>query len=515
MFCRSSVGDLHPGVTCDGCDNSAIFGFRYKCMACPDYDLCGTCESKGVHPGHNMMRMATPTTVWPSHLFKKLNKAHERIHRRAQADAHRQAHQDHHQTHMHEAYKHAAEGAKAAEAAMEAAAGARPPMSDPWNPEFSHGGWAQGMRRGCGPRGQRGQNRMWNSMMKGWMGEAQNGTGVGNAACNSEIRAKAAETRAKQSTSQNQESAGATAEEATSNSGMPQQSPSFEDFLKTLSGNDYLKDIGNMVASALDPLGVDVQVDIEQNGRTVPITKPTTKQPTSTGASAMSDQEVAVEAKEPEVAGKKEMETPREESSEPSSSGDEEDEWTLLKHDDGKAKEAEKPKVVNIPVHLERGASANPSSITITEEQRGEKSKSEPEVLPAAAPTVTQDEVKRVEVPIQVSNQPAMILFASPEGVLYPELPKEDSAPVGQQAQGNGESSVCVTTSTNSTASTPSQVVMAEHPNPKIKVALQAMLNMGFSNEGGWLTQLLEAKDGDIGKTLDVLQPVRGSGVRN
>merc|ERR1719410_2674396 len=47
-----------------------------------------------------------------------------------------------------------------------------------------------------------------------------------------------------------------------------------------------------------------------------------------------------------------------------------------------------------------------------------------------------------------------------------------------------------------------------DHSDGKVQVAVQAMMKMGFSNEGGWLTRLLETQNADIGKTLDILQPV-------
>merc|ERR1712130_685321 len=39
--------------------------------------------------------------------------------------------------------------------------------------------------------------------------------------------------------------------------------------------------------------------------------------------------------------------------------------------------------------------------------------------------------------------------------------------------------------------------------SPKIKVALQAMENMGFNNDNNWLSDLLMKYDGDIGKVLE------------
>jgi len=45
--------------------------------------------------------------------------------------------------------------------------------------------------------------------------------------------------------------------------------------------------------------------------------------------------------------------------------------------------------------------------------------------------------------------------------------------------------------------------------NPKVQIAVQAMENMGFNNQGGWLTDLLERNDGNIGKVLDLLAPAK------
>ncbi|XP_005995405.1 sequestosome-1 [Latimeria chalumnae] len=50
---------LHPNVICDGCDGP-VTGTRFKCVVCPNYDLCGGCKEKAVHKEHEMIAIPTP-----------------------------------------------------------------------------------------------------------------------------------------------------------------------------------------------------------------------------------------------------------------------------------------------------------------------------------------------------------------------------------------------------------------------------------------------------------------------
>ncbi|KAK4191792.1 hypothetical protein QBC35DRAFT_277712 [Podospora australis] len=40
---------VHRGCQCNGCGLVPIRGIRYRCANCPDFDLCETCESQGLH----------------------------------------------------------------------------------------------------------------------------------------------------------------------------------------------------------------------------------------------------------------------------------------------------------------------------------------------------------------------------------------------------------------------------------------------------------------------------------
>ena len=73
----SEPGVRHPRVICDGCEKG-VFGFRYKCVQCADYDLCMDCEARALHPEHCMLRIPVPM-LWKSQYTRRLARQINRI----------------------------------------------------------------------------------------------------------------------------------------------------------------------------------------------------------------------------------------------------------------------------------------------------------------------------------------------------------------------------------------------------------------------------------------------------
>jgi len=57
---------VHKTVICDGCEMNPLKGDRFKCVTCPNYDLCSYCNATGMHSHHTMIKIKEP-------LDKKLN----------------------------------------------------------------------------------------------------------------------------------------------------------------------------------------------------------------------------------------------------------------------------------------------------------------------------------------------------------------------------------------------------------------------------------------------------------
>jgi len=412
----SSENQIHPGVTCDSCEKQPIEGYRYKCVVCDDYDLCGSCEAAGRHPGHNMMRIANPEMVFPQRLFKRIHKMQERAeksrsrHGREQADP----------------------------AAGQSGTGAVPP------PPFGFPGRGRGMFRGRGMHGFGGMRGMggmrgcsgvgawagpaFDAMMRGWMGEQpmrnQQNQQESNNSTNHTSEHQQAHEAAFEAAQEAHEQAHNAANEAAAAAAAAQEAhnAAFQEF-STMTGNaDYLKNVGSFVAAALDPLGIDVQVDIETPEGVRDTVKSSTRTASSSSSSSSSSTTSSVVEQE--------------------ETGDKKDLVEKVKEP-----ETAKPKPESKP-------QSDDEEWTVVEDKK--------------------DDQNTVEIPIKIIQE-------EKKEQIYPSLPEEATA-------------------TPTTSS---------HPDPKIQVALQAMMNMGFSNEGGWLTSLLEAKNGDIGKVLDILQPVK------
>lgn len=202
----------HPHVTCDGCQGPVV-GCRYKCTVCPDYDLCETCEGKGLHKEHT--KNAIPIPMFP--FFPPPP------HCRGQFPP------------------PPPQGGPFPQAGPFS-----PPPCPEGNPDMTypgppppHGEFGFGVFGGpfCGAD-KKNRKKFWKKFAKhGWCHGPLYGQQFGSNPADSQKN----ETE-NENTNENQH------KENESNM------------------NDYLKTVGEQVAAFLDPLGIDVTVDVEHNG---------------------------------------------------------------------------------------------------------------------------------------------------------------------------------------------------------------------------------------------------------
>lgn len=70
----------HASVICDVCDSS-IFGYRYKCLECYDFDMCMNCDK--LHPEHVLIRITNPNDADICHKLR-LSKRMMRLRRQTE-----------------------------------------------------------------------------------------------------------------------------------------------------------------------------------------------------------------------------------------------------------------------------------------------------------------------------------------------------------------------------------------------------------------------------------------------
>lgn len=387
----SEQGVRHNGVTCDGCEKG-VYGFRYKCIQCPDYDLCMDCEAQSLHPEHCMLRIPIPMQ-WKNHYTRRLARHMNRLHKT-------------------QSFYHPTDSSKEC-----------PYKSNRCEPRS----------RQCG------DDASWMNIFANYV---QDWTNVTNAGC---------PMKESEQPQQSQQKGPDTPKERESKTHSRKNSDAHVDFLKN---------IGEHIAQFLDPLGIDVNVQVKNDKAQNTTSGTNTPNSASTSAAAAADAAAASFSKVTKQNQSTEMKE--------NMSGE-----NATKVDE--QLESDVPLNVSIETTVLEKSHTEPEGWTLLNDNDSPPMTSTSTPVPSRASSVA------AEVPSTNSVQPSApsekISATMPQKPLYPPLPQEGKVPF--------------------------------HSNPKIQRAIETMMEMGFSNEGGWLTQLLVTKDGDISKALDILAPIR------
>ncbi|KAI9563804.1 hypothetical protein GHT06_011270 [Daphnia sinensis] len=472
-------GEVHWGVTCDGCQG-AVKGFRYKCFQCPDFDLCGRCETAGQHPGHTLIRVAGAMPVSFQAMRNLLNGGTEVPHWRRKHHG-RFHHQGHHGWNACSSPGASAE-ANSSSSAPGCNKGANKPDGKPQCPYKFYMDQAKEAASTIQANHPEYLSNLGNTIASVIEGL---GLGLGVASGGSCPRSSSQKPETKKENIAKQEA------KPDAKNNKPEAKK--EVIIPVILESDGLPasvSIVNPYAQLVDAIAVARAVEMSNANL-------------AAASAAAAQTKATAETAAPKVNAQSGM----------------------TSHT-GMTAQAPSQVVAEAIAEVVAQAPSQAIAEAVAEAVAEAAASAPPQaVADAIAKAVTEAASAAQAASVQVVEATIVVEgdLSTPqqnekeaEGV-KPRSPRGDSGDWTIVDHGAENSSSVTSTpaepatqSAGARPKTPPQKPVEQklpsHPDPFISAALETMLAMGFTNEGGWLAQLLEVKGGDIGKTLDVLQ---------
>ncbi|KAJ1128282.1 hypothetical protein NDU88_006661 [Pleurodeles waltl] len=239
---------------------------------------------------------------------------------------------------------------------------------------------------------------------------------------------------------------------------------------------DFLKNVGESVAAMLSPLGIEVDIDVEHGGKRSKVTLSQT--PEAEEKDSSSPQSMHTEPSwegtnaQPGFENAGSQHESQDKDSQPSSSPGEH--GGLNQEATAETEDSIAERIQHIALHspkpLEEELCESSSPNASGDDDWTHLSSKEVDPSTGELQSLRQAESEQPCSldPTQACSPPKETPTGLREAAIYPHLPPE--------------------------------------ADPRLIESLSQMLSMGFSDEGGWLTRLLQAKQGDIGSALDAIQ---------
>lgn len=112
-------------------------------------------------------------------------------------------------------------------------------------------------------------------------------------------------------------------------------------------------------------------------------------------------------------------------------------------------------------------------------------------------------DVNDEDAPLKQKQQPSCESDSDQE----PSFPSEEPAETTQEESDAAYAAAAQAQEFHAAATHAVAAVTGVPPCHPYEQVLAKLNEMGFDDEGGWLTHLLHAKGGDIGRVLDAIQP--------